>query len=217
MKQYVWAWLVTGAIFTVFLFSLGWWLGKGHKLVGILVDDRRNRVSLAKFQLAVWTVVIFSAFSVVMIAEGSVDIYLPAEVWGLVGISVSSMAGAAIIKGVKIDSQPAAPGGGVPVVVPFGVLAVSDEARFRDIFMGDELENQDFVDLSKVQMFFLTLVAVVGYVYAMYGANLGKQPADLTEDYCAYFPPLSSALLTLLAISHTGYLTVKAAPHTQTA
>ena len=46
--------------------------------------------------------------------------------------------------------------------------------------------------------------------------NLDSKPADLIEDYCAYFPPLSSALLTILAISHAGYLTVKAAPHTRT-
>lgn len=221
MHPYVIAWLITGAIFTWLLFVLGKLLGRDHSWLGILVDDKRKRVSLAKFQLVVWTVVIFSAFAVVMVARGSVNIYLPPEVWGLLGISVASMAGAAVIKGTKLDSQPVLPPPppgvvAAPVFFENGVLATSDKPRFTDIFKGDELENQDVVDLAKVQMFFLTVIAVVGYVYAMFRSDLCDRPTDLAETFDAYFPPLSSALLTILAISHAGYLTVKAAPHTRT-
>lgn len=221
MKDFALAWAVTAGIFTIIVFGLGWALGKGHYVFGILIDDKRNRMSLAKFQLAVWTIVVFSAFSVLMWVKHSVNIYLSAEVWGLLGISVSSMAGAAIIKGTKMDTQPAPtpppPGGvAVPMNLPHGVLAVAPRPSFSDLFKGDELENQDFVDLSKVQMFFLTFIAVIGYINAMYYYDVINGERTPPPGYDAYFPELSSALLTILAISHAGYLTVKAAPHTRT-
>lgn len=212
MNDYLVPWLITGVVFAVILFALGWRLGAGHHLLGILVDDKRKRVSLAKFQLVAWTVVIMSAFAVLMIDRHSVEIYLSAEVWGLLGISVSSMAGAAVIKGAKLDTQPAA----AQNVAAFGVLANTNQPRFSDIFMGDELDNQDIVDFSKVQMFFLTLIAIVGYIYAMYHYPVLVKPEGFEDTYDAYFPELSSSLLTILAISHAGYLTVKAAPHTRT-
>jgi hypothetical protein len=220
MKDFVVQWFFTGLGLAAAMLIIGWWLGQGHYLLGILVDDGRKRVSLAKFQLVVWTVVIFSAFIVMMLHTCSVNIHLPPEVWGLMGISVSSMAGAAIIKGTKLESQPApipVPAGGIqpapPPPRPYGVLAVSTAPRFTDIFKGDEEENKDVVDLAKVQMFFLTLIAVVGYIAALVDSDAVFRDKAAFD---AYFPELSSGLLTILAISHAGYLTVKAAPHTRT-
>jgi hypothetical protein len=223
MKSHIVEWFFVALGLAGIMLLIGWRLGQGNYLLGVLVDDRRRRVSLAKFQLFVWTVVIFSAFIVMMFESNSVNIYLSTEVWGLVGISVASVAGAAIVKGTKLETQPAPPPavpvGGIlpapPPPRPFGVLAVSEAPHFTDIFKGDEESNKDVVDLAKVQMFFLTLIAVTGYITAL----LAAQEADLfpeNKEYAAYFPALSGGLLTILGISHAGYLTVKAAPHTRT-
>ena len=80
-----------------------------------------------------------------------------------------------------------------------------------DIFQGDEVGNFDQVDLSKVQMFLLTAVVLIAYSAALY---------DLLLDQSAVFNPLgvslpvfSASVSTLLAISHGGYLAIKAVDH----
>ena len=118
---------------------------KRHPL-GILIDPR-NKLSLSRLQVVLWTLLILSAFSGIALQEGKA-IYMAPELWALMAISTGSAAGAIIIKSTKAGLDPD------------------------------------------------TTAAAVKAVPAQATAPLG---------------------VLMIGISHAGYLTVKAAPHTPTA
>jgi len=66
----------------------------------------------------------------------------------------------------------------------------------------NEGKNPDtYVDIGKVQMFYITLTALVGFGYTLWRWEIpGENIA---------FPALSESLLYLIGISHGGYLTIK--------
>jgi hypothetical protein len=86
----------------------------------------------------------------------------------------------------------------------------ASDASFADMFEGNEIGNAAHVDLSKVQMFFFTVVIAVAYVVALWdamstGAIYGASFA---------FPAVSSGMVGLLGISNAGYLAAKGVDHT---
>ena len=93
-----------------------------------------------------------------------------------------------------------------------GLLAVAKEPKLSDIFYGDETGNVNSVALDKVQMFFFTIAILLAYGVAI-GTLL--QEADLLNPLGFDFPAFSSSMVTLLGISHAGYLTVKSADKTE--
>ena len=83
------------------------------------------------------------------------------------------------------------------------------EARFSDIFMGEEVGNFMYVDIAKVQNFLFSIFAV-----AAYGAALGMAMSGAVSIAKFFaFPELSEGLVTVIGISHGGYLTDKAFTH----
>jgi hypothetical protein len=220
-------WISCASVMAVVFFLVGAIIA--HHPLGILVDPR-NKLSLSRLQLALWTLLILSAFTAVALQTGRMDIHLDPEVWSLMGISTASAAGATIIKSTKAGQDPN------PTVVaqiatlapstpdapaPLGVLATSKKPRFSDLFKGEEVVDSKYVDISKVQMFFFTIASISGYATALAHCNFTQVPAaaaqGIANGYTLFFPPVSAALVTLIGISHAGYLTVKAAPHTPTA
>jgi hypothetical protein len=94
--------------------------GINGRRLGALIDER-NSLSLARFQMASWTLVVLSAFLAAAIgniragAPKPLDIVIPQEVWMLMGISTTSLVGAPLVLSTKLTSQPAsdaAPQGG---------------------------------------------------------------------------------------------------------
>jgi hypothetical protein len=85
-----------------------------------------------------------------------------------------------------------------------------EEAQWTDLFMGEEAGNAAWLDLGKVQMFFFTII--LAFAYAV---NLGElfQDAGIINE----FPTFDDGMVALLGISHAGYLTNKAIPHSQRA
>jgi hypothetical protein len=81
-------------------------------------------------------------------------------------------------------------------------------ARWGDLLKGDEAGNAAVIDLGKLQMFFTTFVLLLSY-----SAMLGKTFAG--NGFVAALPAFSEGFNLLLGISHTGYLTYKATPHTR--
>ena len=81
------------------------------------------------------------------------------------------------------------------------------EARWVDLFRGEEISNFKLVDMSKVQMLFFTVVIIAAYAAAISGV-LRDLNALRTSAFIA-FPGFSESLNFLLGISHGTYLSVK--------
>jgi hypothetical protein len=84
-----------------------------------------------------------------------------------------------------------------------------NDASFSDIFEGDEVGNEGHVDVSKVQMFFFTIISVLSYLVMLF--VMLADPSVPTR-----FPVLSEGLIAILTISHGAYLTNKTVDHTST-
>jgi hypothetical protein len=204
-------WIALLLLVLIALLLTGTWIN--GRALGVLVDPG-NRMSLSRLQLILWTWLLLSALSALALTFTSMSIYVPPQVWALMGISVGSTAASVIVKGTKANQEPApALLQGLPAISRRGLLrtnpAVKD-ASLADLFSGDELTDAGYVDIAKVQMFFFTVATVLGYAYALWHFPFGSDHAPLV------FPDLSESLVVLLGISHAGYLTVKAAPKTPT-
>jgi hypothetical protein len=80
-----------------------------------------------------------------------------------------------------------------------------EEADWIDMFRGDEVGNYQVVDVSKVQMFFLTIAIVVTYGVLIW---LSLTPEILKKAAFA-FPSFPESMNALLGLSHAGYLVIK--------
>ena len=92
-----------------------------------------------------------------------------------------------------------------------GLLQVNKttkDAQWSDIFKKEKVGEQDLIDLSKVQMFFFTIVVISAYAAAL--NNLLQQPDLIENPFGVALPAFSTSLVVLLGISHGGYLGSKA-------
>jgi hypothetical protein len=204
-------WAVIAAVMLVLLMLGGCWI-VGRPL-GILVNSQ-NKMSLEHLQVVLWTWLMISAFLAVAINSKTMNIEVPNELLALMGISIGSVAGSVIVNGTKVTQQPAS---SVPANVQ-GVLrqgllpmnAAPAGAELSDLFRGEELTNNSYIDISKVQMFFFTIAMVIGYAMLLARCTFDA-PDGLIK-----FPEFSASAVALLGISHAGFLTIKAAPKTPT-
>jgi hypothetical protein len=223
------AWLVTAVLMTLFVVVVG--LGVSGRASALFIDDR-NKMSLSRFQAAVWTLLVLSAFLVAAfwnISHNTVEplsIALPEELWLLMGISATSLAGSPLIRSTKrankhdetelaqTKAQNEARGVPQEAVQVKGTLVTNADpayARWSDMFSGEEVGNAARLDLSKIQMFYFTMILLAAYAAALWhGFDLA--PVAKVED----FPAFDKSMLALLGISHTAYLANKAVPHSQT-
>jgi len=221
----VWAWVIILVLF--FLFTIV----AGHGITGLwrgLFIDDRNKISLSRFQMILWTVVVLSAYLTAALYNirwdptgNPLGIAIPYELWILMGISTTSLIGSPLIKTTK-KQRPAADDErqetlnllkkeGVPEnqVRTTGQLVLNAElqfARWSDMFKGEETGNAAHLDLAKIQMFYFTIVLVITYA-ALIGAGFSVETGQVTA-----LPSLDPSILALLGISHAGYLTHKAIP-----
>jgi hypothetical protein len=196
---------------------------------GILIGDL-NVVSLARFQMAVWTALILGAYmahAFARIRKGdgmdALNIEIDSPLWILMGISTTSLVAAPLILNSKKDQEP-----DTGVVAKTAVAAGESEntiadnrqgivfantakadARLTDMFQGDEIGNTTHVDLAKVQMFYFTVVSAVVFFAAVFH-NL------LVNGDLSHLPTLSEGFVAILGISHAGYLGSKGISHTPT-
>ncbi|WDT85122.1 hypothetical protein [Alteromonas sp. 009811495] len=80
----------------------------------------------------------------------------------------------------------------------------SDEAEFADIFVGEKLDDAEQIDLFKVQMAFFSAI-----VYAVYLLLLNETFLIHSGFFISDLPSIEDELLTLLLVSHGGYLSGK--------
>ncbi|GAB2922359.1 hypothetical protein [Rheinheimera gaetbuli] len=210
MAEHILIWVGSSLFFLVFIAFLG--LNINKRLLGILIDSR-GKMSLSRLQLFLWTMLFVPSIFTVGIAHDSMNILLSPELWALMGISLGSATGSIMIKGVKSAQEPAVDYLNLANFSKSrtGLLQTNSEstqAKFVDMFKGEEISDFDYMDISKVQMFFFTIAAWMGYVGVLYTHPFTEINGQIA------FPALSAGIVTLIGISHTGYLTVKASDKT---
>lgn len=177
---------------------------------GVLIDSRK-RISLSQFQIVLWTWILLTAFMVIALARimdpgvtNPLEIAWDERLWALLGISTTSTVGSIAIKTIKQGKEPRDKG--LRAIKPrLGLLMTRtqlEEARFSDMFRGEEPVNDELVDVSKVQMFFFTVVVALAYLITLFRIML----AATTPAKIVAMPTLDPGLIFIIGISHVGYL-----------
>lgn len=221
-------WLGGVGILVIFLFVTGH--GITGRWIGVLVDNR-NRVSLSRLQMALWSLLILPAIYSVVLGNADagsatpLSVTIPADLWILMGISTASLVGSPLLTSAKTAKTPdkiqdalqlnelARQGVDVQRVSSDGLIikkrSISD-ASWGDLVRGEETGNAAQLDLARIQMLFITLVLILGYGGAL--VALLQQGAEISS-----FPPVDAGMIALLSLSHAGYLTNKVVPHSKEA
>lgn len=198
----------------------------GRFWLGVLINEQ-NRISLSRLQMLLWTFIVLSAFLTAVsinLKEGdfmeAVAIEIPEGVLIAMGISTTSLVGSPLILKEKKEKERAR------VEKKFNLDTLeklSDEqkesvailtrntdpkgARLHNLVGGEEIGNKETLDLTRLQNLFFTLVLVGTYAVSL--AYMLVDTIPISE-----FPELGSGAVTLLTISHGGYLTGKAVDKT---
>lgn len=171
---------------------------------GILIDEA-NRISLSRFQLTVWTIVILSALLTAAFGnlfrgftqgecKGPLDIEISRNVWALLTMSVTTAVAALLINQQnRLRKRPQV------------TNQAATGASWGDLFVATEGTGR-VVDITRVQHFYFTVVLVICYTALL------QRLFDPPGAYICKFPELTPGMLTLLGISHAGYVIPKAIP-----
>lgn len=222
----VYAWTLTLLLMAAFVLVAGravtgFWFGA--------LIDNRNCISLSRLQMILWTVLVLSAYLCASLYNVGLEqgdplaIAIPAQVWILLGISTTSLVGSPLIKGEKRRKAAETKQTNATTAEYeklHGVKPTADGVMMRkpdpshacwgDVFQGEETGNGARLDLSKIQMFFFTVILVMAYGAAVAEMFYGAGGAPISA-----FPGLDESATILLGISHAGYLAHKAVPHSR--
>jgi hypothetical protein len=222
----LWSWLGTMFLLT------GSGLVTSHGVTGYwrgLLIDQRNRISLSRLQASLWTLVTSSSYASAALfnirfgqSSDPLMIAIPTGILVLMGISATSLVGTPLIQNYKQNQDPNAEETAKTLtqlsaqrvdtsqVDTAGRLLVNKspaDAKWTDLFRGEEVGNAAQIDLGKTQLFYFTHILVFVYTITL-GSLFAHQPALFSS-----FPDLNQGILTLLGISNGAYLTNKAVPH----
>jgi hypothetical protein len=219
------SWTLTMGLFALMFIVAGFAIRQ--RWDGVFID-RDNRISLSRFQLIAWTVVLVSAlFSAGLWnamppspSQTPLKIDIPPEIWALLGLGAFSAVAAPTIKDGKrlstTDPQTAAKEMAQPFELAPGVSGAFDgavfvkesprDARWVDLIHGD-YEGAAYVDVSKLQQLAFTALLIVIYaasIWAELGSAAGKSPTPILR-----LPEVDGGFIALLGISHAAYLADK--------
>jgi hypothetical protein len=210
-------------------------LGAKGRIAGIWIDER-NRVSLARAQVTLWTIVALGGFAAIALFNvglgGSTAFpQIPASIAAALGIAFASPMISALIlntkdfgtKGSASDSilrvGKLAPGdkdfsnrGGsleMASAGPLEIRANPSEASLADVFVGELVSEANEVDISRLQNVVLTATLVLGYL-AMLVDQLRSIPAESLLSGLPSLPDPGGAFTSVLLVSHATYLGTKA-------
>ena len=205
--------------------------------LGILINER-NVMSLARFQTALWTIIILGAYMTFAMVrmrimatglpggtpiDDPLGIQMDWHLWALIGISTTSLVGAPLILSSKTNQEPTASATQKAAQMVNesaedidanrrGTLyanAKLSDARLTDMFEGDELINTARLDLAKVQMFYFTIIAAICFFVMVFKMLVGG------GSNLDHLPALPDGFVAILGISHAGYLSSKGVTRTQ--
>lgn len=197
------------------------------RVLGVLIDER-NRYSLSRLQMTLWTLLVLATLYTVYIgnivrgnATTALMVDLDYNLIALMGFSLASFVTAPMALNRKAE-QPADTSALATtgqqlldsqslVALPSAkgqVLMKSDpkDARLADLIRGEDVSNGVIVDLPRLQMLLITMVVVFVYGAAV-GHSLGSGSWVLEV-----LPKLHNTLLLLALISHSGYVVGKLIP-----
>lgn len=234
------SWLTIAGGMILFLAMLG--VQVHSRLGGALIDDR-NLMSLSRFQLVSWTVLVTSAFLAIALVrsftpgiEDPLAIDIPTEVWQLLGISVASTVGRGMVQSRK-NTQPM-PNSEVVANQAADALNARVTADSPDRTTAAEIEedregstyrNPDPKFAGLTDLFEGDEVGNAAYVdmgkvqmffftiaaLIAYGTSVYTLLGTSPENL-ASLPEVTPGLVTILGISHAAYLGNKALDHTST-
>jgi hypothetical protein len=104
-----WNWALVMLFMIVFIALIGWLIT--GRFSGIFINER-YKMTLSRFQLVVWTIIVLSAFLTIALERINVgsptplDIELPPQLWVLLGISTASLVGSPLILSAKVQKAP---------------------------------------------------------------------------------------------------------------
>jgi hypothetical protein len=209
-------------------------LGTKARIAGIWIDER-NRVSLARAQVTLWTIVAlggFAAIALFNVGLGGPTAFpqIPASIAAALGIAFASPMISALILNTKDFGAAGSPsallkrvGAGMPgsndfssrnvrveasVTDPLETRDVPSSASLADVFVGEHVSDSDQVDISRLQNVALTVTLVLGY-FAMLINQLQNIPAETLLSGVASLPDPGGAFTSVLLISHATYLGTK--------
>ena len=219
------SWLVVVAVLFAFIVIAG--LGITGVWRGAFIDER-NMISLSRFQMLVWSVLVLSAYGTLAVTRAAeedpltaLDVQIPQTVWVLMGISTTSLVGSPLIRNMKKDPRLAlAPddlnqaldherkGLAQQVRVEGRIVAKKSphDASWSDLFIGEDVSDAAHLNLAKIQMFFFTVLLLITY---------GVSVASLlirSEGIPDALPDVGEGMLALFGISQGGFLLDKAVP-----
>jgi hypothetical protein len=200
MRLVFFSWAVAAAVLLVAMATAGK-ISNGSYL-GILTDSR-GRYSLNRLQLLMWTAVLFSPITGLFVGRlighatgGPLGFSIPDSVLGLLGISVGSAVTARAAKAGKSRRRPTKIAASDPRDPPrLGQIVLVEEGKLAD----------KLVDVTKFQNLWITLILVAAYVAV--AVTQIRQAASVSE--LTSLPDIAGTFVTLLAISHAGYLAGK--------
>jgi hypothetical protein len=217
---------------------------------GVFIDSR-NRYSLAQVQAVLWLIIISSGVvaagvgNVVRGDSAPLDLQIPPELLAVIGLSVTTLVGSPIIRGIKRQNNPdpdqaarTLSGLGAtrtdtsgPQVFGYGVEGATSpdvttegtvvtfmnprQTGWADLLRGEETGNADKVDLGKLQLLYISAVAMLVYCAALF-ANLNPAPDAGGHATRLVFAGLDASFVGILGLSHAGALAYLAAPHSKT-
>jgi hypothetical protein len=176
-----------------------------------LLTDERGRWSLSRLQLLSWTGFLLPTLWAMVVlkfqaaAADPLAINMNDNLWALMGISAASFVSSPILLERKRSSGVLEARAIDPDALS-GANATSGEVR--DLFRGEEISISKVIDISRVQMFLFTAMAL--FVYFILCWRMFTNVAAVSLQ----LPPMSEGLVTLIGISHATYLAGKIPKHT---
>jgi hypothetical protein len=210
-RDYVNAFYATLALLTALAAVIG--LGVTGLWLGVLIDED-NRISLSRFQLVLWTILLVGGLAMAVFGNlfrgfalpspmpplpgnwpecsltDPLHIYIAPNVWALMGITITTAVGGALLNQSNRSLQRKRLSNDAP-----------DKASWADLFVFVDGSARR-VDMTRVQKFYFTVIVVVAY-----GTLLRNMFAG--QSFVCRFPDLSPGMLVLLGISGAGYLAGK--------
>jgi len=211
-------------------FGIG--LSQTGRLSGALISAQ-YRMSLARFQVICWSVLLFSgfaiysAFNIGTIAAiwnfASTKDLLPQFqiwAWAVLGITIATPSASAIVKAfspsdTEFQTMMQNQDGQRVRLAPLEQRAASKDAKFSDLFVGETIWQTDNVDLSRAQMLIITLLLLILYSAWLMTSLNGIGFAQVLNAFpaagaiLASFPDPGPVFTGLLALTHGTYIAGK--------